>query len=524
MSQITLHSVSYHYDNPYVNVFSDLTLNIDLAWRTGVIGRNGKGKSTLLGLIAGKLSPRRGILHTPVETMYFPYAIPDISLPTIHVIQDAIAPFRKWVKEMELLANQTDQKSILRFGEILADFEHLGGYEIESAIVREMAEIGLDENTAERPFRLLSAGEQTKALISALFLRVHSFPLIDEPTNHLDLNGRQQLADYLSRKQGFILVSHDRLFLDTCVDHVLSINRDDIRLEKGSLSQWLSRREIVEEQEKQKSEQLLREIRSLKRAAGNRRRWANAKERQKIGASDKGFVGHQAAKQMKRALNIEKRLQDRIEEKETLLTNVEHAGMLKLRRVSTSPERLLTVDNITVDRNGQRVLDDLSLTLNREERLAVIGPNGCGKTTLMDVISGELTPSAGSINLPKHLSVFRSHQTPCWQDGLLRRRLKQSNINETEFRHVMAAFGVRGDIFERPLETFSHGERKKIELCRSFLTPHHLLLWDEPLNYIDMISREQIEETVLAFRPSIIFVEHDRAFIDNIATSVLSLA
>jgi lincosamide and streptogramin A transport system ATP-binding/permease protein len=161
--------------------------------------------------------------------------------------------------------------------------------------------------------------------------------------------------------------------------------------------------------------------------------------------------------------------------------------------------------------------------LHRGDRIALIGPNGSGKTTLLRAISGEVTLTAGLIHLPRYLTAARAYQQPLWDGGLLRNHLRHLTMDETRFRNIMAAFGVTGEIFDRPLETFSQGELKKVDLCRSFLDPTHLLLWDEPMNYIDLMSREQIEAVVLKYEPTMLFVEHDRWFIDRIATGVVEL-
>jgi lincosamide and streptogramin A transport system ATP-binding/permease protein len=268
---------------------------------------------------------------------------------------------------------------------------------------------------------------------------------------------------------------------------------------------------------------LKREIRSLAKSARQRRGWSALKEKEKRGAGDKGFISRRAARQMKRALAIERRIRDRIAEKKELLRNMEKEYNLKLTTGRKSPEITLSIENVTVEIEGRRILRSFSLPVHRGERIAVVGPNGCGKTTLLRTISGELAPAEGRIYLPRHLKVVRAYQTPLWNRGYLRECLQDRGLDEASFRGAMGAFGVSGEIFDRPLETFSQGERKKVDLCRSFLHPTHLLLWDEPMNYIDLMSREQIEDAVLKGRPTLLFVEHDRWFIDRIATDVVEL-
>jgi lincosamide and streptogramin A transport system ATP-binding/permease protein len=533
MATISLDSLSFYYDAPYTPVFSDLTLSIDAAWRTGLVGRNGKGKTTLLRLLHGELQPCSGTLRVPCPVGVFPPQMPDTDeemrdggckmRDARSVIKACVAPFEEWERELDALSAQTDSFDAKRHSELLETYEHAGGYTIDAAIEKEAADIGLPARVLDQPFDTLSGGEQTRALITAMFLRSGEYPLIDEPTNHLDREGRAALGKYLSRKDGFLLVSHDRALLEQCVDHVLSLNRADVRLQPCRFSEWYAQMQRERAQEEQRKTELKKEVRSLRVAAQRRRQWSDNKEREKQGTYDKGFVGHRAAKQMKRALSIEARVTDKLHEKEQLLRNIDKERTLKLTEAERTPEQLLRLEHLSVELGGRAVLQDISFTVNAGERVAVTGPNGCGKTTLLRAIAGELPLAAGSVHLPRRVQVLRAYQQPLWQEGLLRDHIRAAGIDETLIRTVLGTLGVSGDVFDRPLETFSEGERKKVDLSRSFLEPGHLLLWDEPMNYIDLLSREQIEEVVLAHEPTMLFVEHDRWFVERVATRELAL-
>lgn len=523
MSTITLKDLDFHYHSPFTPVFDGLSIAIDTEWRTAVVGRNGRGKTTLLRLLRGELRPVGGTITVPVETCYFPSPVPDPGRSTMEVIRESVAPFALWERRMAELLAVGDEPSIAEYGDILERYQSARGYQIDALIEREIFEIGMEHATLGRPFATLSGGEQTRALVVALFLKPGAFPLIDEPTNHLDMEGRQMLGEYLARKSGFIVVSHDRHFLDTCVDHVLSINRGDVRINRGSFSGWQEQMEMEEEHERRRNENLKREIADLEADAGRRRSWSASKEREKDSAADSGFVSGVAARQMKRALQAERRIEKKIEEKKSLLGNIENARALKLWTETKSPEILLTLDDVKLGFGERTIIEGFSLTVRKGERVAITGPNGCGKTTLLRAIAGEIEAVSGIIHLPRHLSIGRGHQIPLWNAGSLRDHLRDAGLDETAFRNIMGALGVSGDVFERPLESFSQGERKKVDLCRSFIGSAHLWIWDEPMNYIDLMSREQIEEAVLHHAPTMLFVEHDRRFVERIATRVVEL-
>jgi lincosamide and streptogramin A transport system ATP-binding/permease protein len=523
MPVINLENITFDYGSSSGDIFKDLSLSIDTNWKLGVIGRNGKGKTTLLYLIDKKIEPMKGAVHTPLDSFYFPYEPKNDAEMTFDVVKDSIASFNEWEKRMDTLLKKSDEESITLFGEIQEIYEKSGGYEINFKIEREFEKIGLSQDLLYKPFNILSGGEQTKALITALFLRVNSFALIDEPTNHLDMRGRLNLGNYLSDKNGFIVISHDRHFLDLCIDHVLSINKNDIRINKGNFSQWKYNMEIEEEFELRKKANLEREVKHLEEAAAKSRKWSFKKEKQKVGAYDKGYITHRAAKTMKRALHIEGRIDKKIDEKKSLLKNFEKERQLKLDKNKRSKNVVLNIDNLTIKYGEREIVHNFSLTLRKGERIAIIGDNGCGKTSIFKAITSESEIDTGSIKIPSHLVYIYARQDPSWESTNLNEYLKTEGIDEVKFRNIMATLGIEGDVWKKQLSEFSRGEMKKIEFCKSFLNPYDFLLWDEPMNYLDISSREQIEDVLLRYQPTMLFAEHDRKFIDRIATRIIQL-
>ena len=531
MSSIILQHVDFNYDGPYNDVFTDLSLVMDTSWRTGLVGRNGQGKSTLLNLLAGHLEPSAGSLELSEQTLYFPMPV-DRSLNTLDAILDAIAPFRYWEARMEELLADGSEQALIEYSEIQEQYQTRGGYEIVANIEQEFHRLDLPSSMMARPFGSLSGGEQTRAMITALFVQEGYFALIDEPTNHLDIRGRQQMAAYLASKPGFLLVSHDRRFLDEAIDHVVSINLSDVRVNRGNYTSWKTSMEEIELHEERTRTNIERSVKQLKRAALQRREGSLSRERDKHnndaskGGSallDKGFIGHRAAKQMKKALNFERRVEGQLEEKQSLLKNKNKSRELKLETREDAPEILLGIHNLCVSFDEKPIIEDLSLSLHKGDRIAVVGPNGSGKSTLFNVIAGDLEAGSGVVARAGHVRYSRAYQHPLWARGEIRDHLSKAGYDETRFRQILGSFGVRGDVFDRPLETYSEGQRKKVDLCRSMMSDAEFFLWDEPMNYIDVLSREQIEKAILEFQPTIIFIEHDVQFVEQVATGILSL-
>ncbi len=523
MSIIVLDSVSFYYPDSEDALIENLNLNLESSWKLGLVGRNGRGKTTLLKLISRVLKPVSGTLKCELETSIFPFKPGNSNLSVIEVIKESVAPYSFWEKRMEELLSASDEKGIAEFGEIQEKYASANGYKIDSIVKKELHLLGMEEEIAERRFSSLSNGEQTRALIISLFLRKDSFALIDEPTDNLDMNGREALGEYLSGKNGFILATHDRELLDKCVDHILSLNKSDVSLTAGNYAQWKHNTDIELEFERRKNENLKKEIKSLETSAKRSRGWSVNKEKEKIGAFDKGFISHKSAKLMKRALAIEKRIESKISEKKMLLANREYKHLLKLESEGKSPERILSVQNVTIILEGKVVVQNVSFEVNRGERVALLGCNGSGKSTVLRAINKEIIVAEGSIFFPAHLKICNSRQSPSWTSGYISDYLQSEKIDETRFRQIMGAMGAWGEIFERPLETFSKGQLKKVELCKSFLNPCDLIIWDEPLNYLDIESREQIEELILSYQPTILFTEHDSMFVENIATKIVNL-
>lgn len=484
--QLKIQQLSFTYEGSYTPVFEGLNAVADTSWRLGLIARNGRGKTTLLRLMAGRY-PYEGSIACPLTPVYFPFDVKDTAVSTLEVLRAAAPEAQEW------------------------------------EILREMNLLRLEEDVLERAFDTLSQGEQTKALLAALFSREDVYPLIDEPTNHLDAHGRALVADYLRRKDGFLLVSHDRAFLNRCIDHVLSLNRSDVWVMQGDYDAWEARLNQQNAYEEARNDSLKKDIRRLEDSARRAAAWSAAAEKGKFHVApseaavvDRGYVGARAAAMMKRSTSTLRRREAAIEEKQSLLHNVERVGDLRLTVLQHPKETLVTLKDAFV-RYGERIVcRDVSLEVRQGDRVALTGPNGCGKSSVLKALCGQGSALYGQVQLASGLILSYVPQHTGDLQGGMRDFIRQSGVDETLFKAILRNMDFTRELFDHPLEAMSQGQKKKLLLARSLCTPAHLYVWDEPLNYIDVFSRIQLEALILQFAPTLLLVEHDAMFLNRV--------
>lgn len=390
---------------------------------------------------------------------------------------------------------------------------------------RELSLLHVSENILTRSFETLSGGEQTKVLLATLFLNDNRFLLLDEPTNHLDLGARRVVGDYLRKKSGFILVSHDRTLLDTCVDHIMSINRSDIELVQGNYSSWKKQNELREKFENSENHRLRKEIKKLKDSTRQSTDWSQQAEKKKYGNGpvDRGFLGSKAARKMKQAKTTETRQQKAIEEKTSLFKNSEIEDRLFFSPLRFHSNRFVDLSDISVQYSDKILFENISFSVDTGDRIALCGKNGCGKSSLLKLIAGETIPYSGRRSIPASLKISYLPQDTSLLQGDLRNWIFERKLDESLFKSLLHKLGFTKEIFENDLSEYSEGQKKKVLLAANLCTSAHLYLWDEPLNYIDVASRVQIENLLVECQPTLIFVEHDKAFLDTVATKIIEL-
>ncbi|WP_246240316.1 ATP-binding cassette domain-containing protein [Anaerocolumna sedimenticola] len=344
MSKIIINEMSYHYTNYYNPIFNNVNLVLDTGWRLGLIGRNGRGKTTFLKLLLGELKPDKGIIMNKLDMVYFPFINMTTYRKTIDVIKENIGFLKSMEDKMETILADNMESRLEEYQSILENYLQIDGFEMESRIKRELNMMHLSEELLERDFDSLSGGEKTKMLIISLFLRKKTYILLDEPTNHLDMDGKRTLSEYLKHKTGFLIVSHDRQFLDIVTDHIMAINKADIALEKGNYSTWKDNRDKTEIFELRTKVRLEKEITSLEKRSVQNRNWAAAAEKEKNPyATHNRGNGSRAAKFMRQAKASELAIEKNIQNKKELLKNYEVVQDLILEQQNSEIITLVSV-------------------------------------------------------------------------------------------------------------------------------------------------------------------------------------
>ena len=489
MALITIKDISFSYPGAAGPLFEHVSLSLDSRWRLGLAGANGRGKSTLLRLLCGALVPAAGRIAMPCAAALFPFNVPEGELCAYEIAGRLFPGAGDW------------------------------------ALAREAGLLGVSEEALCRPFSTLSGGEATKLLLAMLFAGEERFLLLDEPTNHLDVHGRELVARYLRRKDGFLLVSHDRAFLNSCVDHVLALNRSDAWVMQGDYDAWQERFDQQNAWEEARNEDLKRDIVRLEASARRAARWSDRCEKGKFhvapsetAAVDRGYVGARSAALMKRSANTQRRRERAVEERRGLLHNVERVGELRLTVLRHPKETLVRVEEGVVRYDGRVVCEGLRFDIRRGDRVALTGPNGAGKSSVLRALCGAGGALEGKVSLASGLIVSYVPQEAEGLCGGMRDFIQRNGLDETLFKAILRNMDMSREHFDQDLSELSQGQKKKLLLARSLCTPAHLYLWDEPLNYIDVLSRRQVENLILRYAPTLLVVEHDARFLETVCT------
>ena len=500
------------------NVLDGLSFQIDQGERVGLLGKNGAGKTTLFKILTGELDydegevtvgqGRRVGLISQIPVYPDGYTVED-------VLRSAFSRLHQLAEEMERLAEQmangdTDPATLKRYGSLSERFEVFGGYDTDVAVNKIANGLSIPDEMRRQQFDSLSGGEKTRVNLGRLILEDTDILLLDEPTNHLDLHATEWLEEYIRNFRGTVVaISHDRYFLDRIVTRVIEIADGKAEFYSGNYSFYAVEKERRFQERMKQYQKEQTKIEQLEKAADQLRLWA--------------FQGMD--KTYRRAISMEKRI-------ERMRTTSKPTKARKMdARFNTAEfhgDEVLGLRNLAKSYGDKHLFDGITLKVEGGERIALIGDNGTGKSTLIKMIMGELYPDDGRIRTgPQVKSAYLPQiihfEHPDW--NLVENMMAaKKELSAQSARNRLAAYDFRGEDVFKPVNVLSGGEQSRLRLCMLMDDEINFLILDEPTNHLDIASREWVEEAVEAYDGTLLFVSHDRYFINRFATRIWELS
>ena len=497
-------------------ILNGLSFQVDSGERVGLLGKNGAGKTTLFRMLTGELEPdegeiqlgagRRVGLISQIPVYPAGYTVED-------VLRSAFARMYRMKDEMDALAlrmeqGASDETTLRRYGELNARFEGLGGWDTDTAVNKVAGGLSIPQTMRQRDFDCLSGGEKTRVNLGRLILEDTDILLLDEPTNHLDLQATEWLEEYLRKFRGTVVtISHDRYFLDRTVTRIIEIQDGKAEFYSGNYSFYAIEKE---RRYQERMKQYLKEqakIQQLEKAAEQMHLWA--------------FMGNDALH--KRAFSMEKRIERmRTTQKPTKARKLE----ARFQSREFKGDEVLQIKGLTKSFGEKHLFSEVYLRCEGGERIALLGENGTGKTTLLNILTGSEKPDSGSVRLGPSVKAAYLPQVIHFEHperSILDTMLYELDITPQSARNRLAAYQFTGEDVFKKVSVLSGGELSRLRLCMLMDESINLLILDEPTNHLDIDSREWLEEAVEAFDGTLLFVSHDRYFINRFATRVWEL-
>jgi len=513
MADISVQKIvkAFEEDN---NILDGLSFEVLEGEHVGLLGRNGAGKTTLFRLIEGEIEADEGDIVIPAHKRVgivnqiprYPesFTAEDV-LKTAHRRVDAL---REEMERLEKQMQTDNSPAVLRaYDEAAAEFQRLDGYELERLRNTVANGLQIPMSMREQPFSSLSGGEKTRVNLARLILEDTDILLLDEPTNHLDMRATEWLEDYLNKFKGTVLViSHDRYFLDQVVTRIVEIVDGKARFYSGNYSFYVEEKQRRYEEQLKLYEREQSEIRRLQVSADRLHQWGTGNERL-----------------MKKSQAIESRI-ERL--RKTDRPTQERRIRARFSEREFRGDEVLVMKGVTKSFGDRTLFRELELNVAGGERIALIGDNGTGKTTLLKLIMGEEPPDAGMIRLGPAVKTAYLPQVIRFANpyrNVLDTLIYDENYTPQAARDRLGAFKFSGEDVYRPVSQLSGGEQSRLRLCILMRDDVNLLILDEPTNHLDITSREWVEETVADYEEALLFVSHDRYFINKFATRIWEL-
>lgn len=499
------------------NLFTDVSFDVEERDKVGFIGANGVGKTTLFKILNGEISPVSGTVTflKNVRPGYMEqHACNNPRADVYHELLSVFDYLSDMETEISALAHQIDSKSgnldelVERQTMLIEQFERAGGLTYKSRTRSALLGLGFSENDFTMPVGNLSGGQRSKLCLAKLLLSQSNMLLLDEPTNHLDIDAIAWLEGFLRDFKGaMIIISHDRYFLDNVTNKTIELEHNRAMVYKGSYSEFVKKKESVNESLKNKYEHDLKEIKRIEGIVEQQKRWGQAHN----------FIT--AASKQKEADRIKDELVAPESELETMRMHFEPR--------CESGNDVLICKNLAKSFDNKQLFKNVDIHIRKGERVFIIGGNGCGKTTLFRILTGKTPMNSGEYDYGANVEIGYFDQMQQNLD-LSKTALDEvwdtfPNMTQTEVRSALASFLFKGDEVFKPLSKMSGGERARVSLLKLMLKGSNFLLLDEPTNHLDASSREELEKTLLDYSGTMLIVSHDRYFINKIADRILLL-
>jgi len=492
-------------------IIEKITFALNEGDRLGIVGVNGAGKTTLFKVITGEYTPTDGNVYIAKDKTVGILAQENAFNENSTVLQQVTEAKRDLV-EMEaeldyLRAAIEDGNSDLtsRYTSLHDVFVRKGGYDYKSRIKGALKNMGFQENMWETKICKLSGGQKTRLAMVRLILREPDIMLLDEPTNHLDSYSVEWLEEFLrTYKKTVLIISHDRYFLDRTAEKILEIENGKGKLYKGNYTSYIEQKKVDREIQERHYKNQQREIARIEAYIEQQRRWN--RERNII-----------AAESRQRMLDK----MEKVEKPDSLPDNIR----LKFTTSTESGNDVLKVKNIAKSFGSLKLFEDISFEVKKRDHLFITGPNGCGKSTLIKIISSKILADKGTVEEGYNVKIGyydQANQELFGENTVLDELWNNyPNLTQTEVRNALALFLFKGDDISKTVDKLSGGEKARLTLCKLILSKMNLLILDEPTNHLDISSREALENALLAFEGTIIAVSHDRYFVSKLATRIV---
>ena len=499
------------------SILKDVSFHIEDYDKAAIVGINGAGKTTLLRIIVGEQSADEGII-TLSKDKTMGYLAQNQAVNSDNTIYDEllsvkadIIALEKQIRETELAMKNTDEATLSQlmdsYNRLMNAFELANGYAYKSELVGVLKGLGFTEEEFDKSIATLSGGQKTRVALGKLLLLKPDLIILDEPTNHLDLHSIAWLETYLLNYKGAVLiVSHDRYFLDKIANKIIEIDQTKATVFSGNYSDYAVKKEqlrvaelnayLNQQQEIKHQEAVIEKLRSFNR--------------------EKSF---------KRAESREKLLNkmERIDKPTTVRTDIH----MTLTPHCTSGNDVLSIEGLSKSFGNNHLFSDLAMDLKRGEHVAIIGDNGTGKTTILKIINGLLEADAGKITLGTnvHIGYYDQEHHVLNQEKNLFDEISDAypTLTNTEIRNTLAAFLFTGEDVFKLIRDLSGGERGRVSLAKLMLSESNFLILDEPTNHLDIMSKEILEDALNAYEGTVLYVSHDRYFINRTASRILDL-